>query len=252
MYSVDIRQALTWVATGAEVLALGRVCGLGLYRRYPFFAGYLAVDITRTLALSIFRLNPADLNYLLVWMVTEPLLVALEVLVGWELYRRVCEHYRNFEALRIRLLMISGVIGVSLCVLSLCLDRRNLIGQLAVVYEWLLARCVTFVLAAFLGTSALFFAHFRVPIRRNVLIHGWLLAPYYVSTTVYEIAIQLHANKYTSDGVFMGTQALIFLGWATLLSRRGETVEMWPEVTKTEFDATTAAKEQLLRIAREL
>jgi hypothetical protein len=50
----------------------------------------------------------------------------------------------------------------------------------------------------------------------------------------------------------MGIQTLIFLGWATLLSNRGETVEVWPEVTKAEYDATSAAKEQLLRIAREL
>jgi predicted aspartyl protease len=88
--------------------------------------------------------------------------------------------------------------------------------------------------------------------RRNVLVHGWLLTFYYVSLAIYAIAIQSHANKYASDCVFMGIQILIFLGWATLLSRRGETVEIWPEVTKAEYDATTAAKEQLLRIAREL
>jgi hypothetical protein len=249
---VDIRQVLTWTAVAAEVLALGRVCALGLYRRYPFFAAYLALDISRTLGSLVFRSTPVDVNYLLVWMMTEPLLVALELLMGWELYRRVCEHYRNFEALRGRLLIISGVIAISLCVLSICLDVSHLIGQLAVVYEWLLARCVTFVLAAFLATSALFFATFRVPMRRNVLIHGWLLASYYVSTAVYAIAIQAHANKYASDCVFMGIQTLIFLGWATLLSNRGETVEVWPEVTKAEYDATSAAKEQLLRIAREL
>jgi hypothetical protein len=79
-----------------------------------------------------------------------------------------------------------------------------------------------------------------------------LLAPYYATIAVYAIAIQLHANKYTFDCLLMGLQTLIFLGWATLLSRRGETVEVWPEVTKAEYDATTAAREELLRIVREL
>jgi hypothetical protein len=248
---VDIRGALTWTATGAELLALGRVCGPGLYRRYPFFAGYLAVDITRTLGLSIFRLNPANQDYLLVWMVTEPLFVALKSLAGWELYTRVCDHYRNFRVLRGRLLVVSGVIGMSLCALSFYLDTPHMVGQPLAVCEVFIARAVTLLLAS-LGAAALFFAHFRVPMRRNVLIHGWLLALYYVFTAVYLIAIQLHVNKYASDCLLMGIQTLIFLGWTTLLSGRGETVEVWPEVTKAEYDATTAAKEQLLRIAREL
>jgi hypothetical protein len=126
-----------------------------------------------------------------------------------------------------------------------------MVGQPLAVCEVFIARAVTLLLAS-LGAAALFFAHFRVPMRRNVLIHGWLLALYYVFTAVYLIAIQLHVNKYASDCLLMGIQTLIFLGWTTLLSGRGETVEVWPEVTKAEYDATTAAKEQLLRIAREL
>jgi hypothetical protein len=248
---VDIRQVLTWTAAGAEVLALGRVCGLGLYRRYPFFAGYLAIDIMRTLALSIFRLNPADSSYRLLWLITEPPLILLEGLMGWELYRRMCDHYRNFRVLRGRLLAVSGVIGMALCALSFHFGERHTIGRPVAVYWVYIAQAVTLVLAC-LGAAALFFTHFRVPMRRNVLVHGWLLTFYYVSLAIYAIAIQSHANKYASDCVFMGIQILIFLGWATLLSRRGETVEIWPEVTKAEYDATTAAKEQLLRIAREL
>jgi hypothetical protein len=252
VYSVDIRQVLIWTAAAAEALALGRVCALGLHRRYPFFAACLAISITQTLGLSVFRLNPAGRTYLLLWLVTEPLLVVLEVLVGWELYRRVCDHYRNFQALRGRLLVVSGVMGMSLCALSVYLDTPHLIGQSLAVYEVFTARCATFLLASFLGAAALFFTHFRVPMRRNVLVHGWLLALYYVSTAVYAIAFQAHANEYACDCLFMGIQTLIFVGWATLLSRRGETVEVWPEVSAAEYEATTAAKEQLLRIARDL
>jgi hypothetical protein len=249
---VDIRQVLTWTTAAAEVLALGRVCLARLYARYPCFTAYLGVDCARTVAAYGFRLVPSDTIYQLIWTSTEPVLLIVQILVCWELYSRVCDHYRHFRALRGRLLAVSGLVALLFCSLSLRRGIPSVEGQSLAVYEAFIARYTTFLLASFLGAAALFFAHFRVPIRRNVLMHGWLLAPYYVSTAVYAIAIQSHANKYASDCLFMGVHTIIFLGWATLLTRRGETVEVWPEVSKAEYDATTAAKEKLLRIAREL
>ncbi|MGA2185844.1 MAG: hypothetical protein ABSH47_22725 [Bryobacteraceae bacterium] len=250
---VDINQVLIYPVALAELAVLIRLWLLRLLRKYVWFAGYLAAAFLQGVLFSVLRLGPADARYAKVWIATISVIWVLQILAAWELYRRVCEHYRNFRVLGKRLLAIAALAGMLLCALTVRLDLNHIHWKWPAYWGMVLtARCLAFSLVAFLVTAALFFVRFHVPIRQNVLVHGWLIALFFAVKAASDLAYILRWNPRIAATVFMVAQLLLLLGWIVLLSKRGEIVDVWPEATEEEYAAEQARTARLIDIARKL
>lgn len=250
---MDINQILICPVAVVELSVVARLGFLRLHRRYIWFAAYLSADTLQGILFAIFGLSPADARYFRIWIAVIPILWLLQAGVALELYWRVCEHYRNFARVGRWLLVASAIGAVGICAVTLRLDLGHVDWRWPVYWGALLAqRCVTFVLAAFLGMSALFFVRFRVPIRRNVLVHGWLIAGYFAARALSAMAYILRMNPPIAATAHMLVQVPLFLAWIVLLSKKGETVDVWPEATEAEYAAERARTAGLIDIARKL
>jgi hypothetical protein len=214
----------------AASLLVSRLAALRAVGRYPIVASCVVVGALRMasglyLARSQVRLFGLD-GYGLQYVVTQPILWALYFLVILELFSITLEEYPGVRRLgRVTLFSVLGAIALA-CASLILVDRRAgvdpypFLGFLA-----LQERSVFIALSAVTLLLLLFIGHYRLPVRRNVLVlwtcfGGYFLLSAGLLTLRWYFGASFAPVRNLSNAVFY---IVALLGASVFLSRAGET-----------------------------
>jgi hypothetical protein len=225
--------ALWWTSIACCAFALGSLCVRGLVGRYPSFGSYLAFNLIRNLAMKSISGSPANHTYALIYFITEPLSLALWVLVTLELFRRICEQYRGIATLARKLLIGSLLVSVCAALATIVPDISAINWvRPAAQLVMLLERSVFTVLAIFLFLLSMFFGYYHAPMRDNTVRHMRILALYFcldACGTMAALVLHAFANGPTTTATMaiisrtlMIGSSCCMIGWGLALTRAGE------------------------------
>ena len=237
-------ECLRYAEQVAQLLLLVCLIRRGLARCYPMFAMYLAARVAR--AVSLLSLNYHGTLYATGWVLSEPILLVLQVLVVLELTDRVLECYPEVGHLTKVLvgssLGLGALVGGSLALVELG-DVRSQPLWLDVVmgaWKWNSLACA----CALLAQSA-WFSIFPLPMRRNVAIHRWILTFFIGITPAFASFFVRLKNLWLADHAVtfqLLLEIVCCLVWTVLLQRSGEQIR---------YRADWIAREDRGRVQRE-
>ena len=219
MYGVDVLQA---------VLAV-RLCQLGLRQRYPILFAYLVFSLFRAAALSYFLHYGTRLfglnGYALAYVLMRPLLWVFWFLLILELYNSALEPFAGVRVLG-QVLLWSALVTVVVgnCVLIL-LDQPAGFDPYPVLAGLALGERSVFLALSILVLLLVFLAaHYRLPLRRNVLVLCLFFSAYFVSNALLFALRRYFGSDFvaTRNLWHSAFHLLSLLGVLIFVSRKGE------------------------------
>ena len=237
----------------ARLLAFARVLSRG--RAYRWFAAYLAADAARDAALFFLRGRssvPANPAYAWVWILGEPVLLALLVYSTFELVAKIPPHYRgfgNYGRAKLRMLL---QLAIAAALLSSIIEARAYPWHLS-IHTWLplvitAKRLLTSALAAYLLFIAAWLSRVPVPMQPNLLRHASLFAAYLsleAGVTLWNMLFEHGRGAAGSNLVLTIGTCLLFLLWSALLTKKGEQSPERKVLSPEETAAIQQREEQL-------
>ena len=237
MPAVDaILEWLSWLEIAAYVVLYVRMRRQGLDRVYRVFGFYLLFRGARSIALAVlpwacYRVwgrpyGQFENNvYGWVWILTEPLVWLLQVLVVLELYSLVLHNFKGIASMG-RWVLLAGL-GVAILLSSVTLPSE--LSHSAQQYTMLrgyfvVSRGLDASLVIFLLFITAFLAWFPVPLNRNVVLYSMVYALYFITDTVAKLANNLvGAAAWSAVNIAGNCVDLLCLGvWIVFLDRSGE------------------------------
>ena len=211
----------------ASILTALRLWKFGLARRYPVLTAYL-------LYMAPYLAGPVVLNlrsvaYYRFWMVSEPLLWIIEILLVRELCGAVLERYRGIRTLGRWTMYASMVISVGFSILALrahldsALSNRS--PTLALVTG--MERGVTLALAIFLLLMLFLVSRYPMHLSRNVMLITVVFTTFFLTTTLGAILRTVFDRRLglKADVVLAALATVCVIAWMVLLTPAGEEVE---------------------------
>jgi len=221
----------------------------GLVPRYWAWWLFLVFQLLRGIAPALLSLN--SLLYARVFMVTEVVVDIVLVLSVYEWFRLLAGHYPGIKLAGTWFLNIGLGISFLACLATTGPDWRAIDWNAPLFYLVLLEkRVVVGVLAVFAVLVFLAFLAYRV--RANVIWHGLLLAAYLWLQSALSIADAwsgldaVHRTNIIREVVTI----FLYLGWAVLLTRHGEEVEIAARLSEDECIQLDRLNEELLTLAQ--
>lgn len=221
---------------------LGRIVWLKRVSEYPAMSTLFALQLTRSLWLAQYSTKSA--TYSVSYVLTEPLLVVAQALVVFELYRRILTSYGglSFFTRGTMAVVLAGSVALSA---ATHLPEFTPQGDLSVALKaaHLFETVVYTALLFFLVAIAAFMLWFPMPVRKNVLVHCFGFAAYFVISSATLFIRQLDIQQWgrlTSLWRIVASD-VVMAAWILLLSRRGE-----EESRNVSFHFTPASQERLL------
>ncbi len=164
-------------------------------------------------------------TYGVLWLVTEPFLALLYVLVVLELYTLVFQKYRGIASLGRWAVFAGLVLGIAIAALTLSADLSNPNEKFPLLrYFFVLQRGVTTSLLLFLLFLTVFLVWYPVPLSRNLIAHSVLFAVYFLCVTLAFLMRNLAGSNVAgvlNVGIALTTLAC-FVSWTAFLTRAGE------------------------------
>jgi len=232
-------QRVVWVlALSAQALLIVALVQRKLFRVYPFFGAYLAIDLGCSLALL--QIPYRTLAYAAAFRVYLSFDTVLQLGMAGELFQHLCRHFRQFREFgRFRFFMAVALLALTgLFFLAVFPGVPDTYPHLLVVW---IERWETSVLAITLALSWWVLTRFlalRPQMRSNALAHGRILIVFYAINAVGE-TLGLIARKATvglivvpsiNVGMLIGTLACL-AAWLIYLRRDGEQLLPEPSVS---------------------
>jgi len=221
---LDWLHALWLVTILAGALTVARLYRLGLHRVYRFFFWYLALRTLRSGVLLFLRSWPAAYGW--AWVLTQPLVWVLYVLIVLELYSLAFKDFRGIYTVSRRLM--AGALGLAVCIsaLSFLATRANPVERYPVIlYYTLIERGIDLSLVVFLFILAGFLVWYPVPLSRNALAHTMVYCVFFLSDTAALLirnVLGTQVNRSVNTGI-LAISSLCVLLWLFLFTREGET-----------------------------
>jgi hypothetical protein len=210
---------LVLAALLAAKLAVSR-----LFRVYKWFFFFLCFQITRSLVLLPFP--PNRRTYALVFLITEPILWLLYILVVLELYSLALRNHPGIASLSRWTLSAALVVSVVISAVTLRVDLSRPSGRYRLlVYYSVMERGLTFSLVLFLLLITVFLVWYPVSIRRNVVVHASVYSVYFLSMTMALLIRNVAGYQETTraiSAVLLLVDLVCFSLWIAVLNRRGE------------------------------
>jgi hypothetical protein len=213
-----------WVVVEATLLIL--LFRRKLARRYPLFVAFLVVEWIQMAALL--AVDPISQFYAKCWAASEILLLFALALAAVEVTRKILEYYpviKELASSSFGMIFTAGAVG-SVVLLQPFFDASNY--QPAQTYFVLkVLRWESLTLFAFLGAQAVWFRLFPIKMRRNVVLHRWLLALYGgavpgVSVFVYDLYERDRTVHTWINLSMMAIQISLMSAWCIWFTERGE------------------------------
>ena len=231
-----IVEYLSWLAVAGYVALYVRLRCQGLHRIYRVFAVYLLFRAARSVALATVPLawygvrDPwyvpfANNVYGWIWILTEPLVWVLHVLVVLELYSLVLQNYKGIASMGRWALLAGLTLGVVLSSATLPAELSHSAQRYAMLRSYLVvSRGLDASLVIFLLSITAFLAWFPVPLNRNVVLYSVVYALYFITGALAELAVNLRGiPAWNAVNIAVNGVDLLCLGvWIVLLNRAGE------------------------------
>lgn len=239
-------------------LTAGKLFRSGLFRRYRAFFAYLVFEVLFNAVLLFSDIKSGF--YFTFWVVTEPLVWLLCILMVLELYRLILEKHPGLYTLGRWVMYAALVISVTVSILSLLPKITPAMPQASKVMGYWLAteRGVDSSLAIFIFLMLIFLSRYPVPLSRNVVVHAIVFSIFFLSNTVVYLARSLFGLHLIDqiNLIMMAIPAVCVLAWLFLLNPQGEQVRaaepssMGPEHEERVLHHLNALNATLLRASR--
>jgi hypothetical protein len=235
------------IASGAAVVI--RLVAIGLASRYRGLAGWAAVSALSSILLLFFEHDP-DV-YLWVFITAYALEAVCIFFMVRKLFSSHLEAYQGIGAFAQKLL--SGLVGLS-AVISVFAIRQDWLSA-ASPADWTFTsvRIVDTGFAVFLASAGIFFARYRVPTRRNVLLLEAGATVYFTIQALAFLAIILIGNpaKLPASIVVEAADFSVFLYCVFAVTQAGESLPArhYDPVKQARVEALNA---EALRFAQQM
>jgi len=200
-----------------------KIAGSRLFRSYRWFTAFLATELAQFGASLCFKVNTRA--YGNVWLVTEPLLWVLHILIVLELYQRVLAGYKGISTLGRWVFMAAVVVAVTVALATLSPDLSNPSQKFRIIlYYSVLKRAIFSSVAIFLLFITGFLVWYPIPLNRNVVVFAMVYAPYFLGN----VAALLVRNVAGPDVTRAVSTAMLAIDcvcvsiWLVFLNRKGE------------------------------
>ena len=223
-------ETLLFSCLAGTAAVTGRFLWSGLITRYP--VTFAAVLFSAARLLSFLYVWSSGVRpfghdgYGLVYVTTQPMLWAFHFLIVVELFSVTLDEFSGIRRLG-KLALVSGLGAVGLAGAGLMiLDHRAGVDPYPFLgYLALQQRSVFMALSAVTVLLLLFITHYRLAVKRNVLILWACFGSYYVSNAVLMTLRWHFGADFASIRNLSGTvfYVLALAGATIFLSRRGET-----------------------------
>jgi len=211
---------VVWAATIiAQVLVITAFSARRILPEFRVFAAYLVVDVFRSLLLLWFGRSAYSAAYRVVWVATEPFLLALQALIVLEFYRLLYRAYPGIEAFARVLIAVAAGVALIVTFGTLQIDLHRVVWKIPDVQRlFVVKRLVSSLLGVILVSTMLFFP--RAPSARNVLLHGWLLTLLFLAAAGGFFGINFGAATQWMGALFLTVQLGSYIAWALGLRSR--------------------------------
>ncbi|MFB3777079.1 MAG: hypothetical protein ACE141_05685 [Bryobacteraceae bacterium] len=194
-----------------------------LHKPYASFLVYLCAGVVQA---GLLMLVPARTNrYAWVFLVSQPVIWLLSVLVVLELYSMALRKHPGIATLSRWVLSASMVLAAGIASLSLSADLSRPAGAYrTLVYFSVIERGIVSSLVLFLLMITVFLVLFPISIRRNTVLHATVLSIHFLSVALglflrnvagYQITAAINTSLICVDCV-------CFVLWLAWLNRAGE------------------------------
>jgi hypothetical protein len=217
-----------WLGSiGFTILLIVRLSHTGLWRRYTCFFSLLCASVAQSLI--HLPLKPNSREYAWAYLVTQPVIWILYILVVLELYSLVLKSHQGIATLGRWVLLVGSAVAVSLSMLSLVADLPSSAGQsnpllACLAYYTVIERGLAASLVLFLLIIVAFLAWFPVPLSRNIILYATLYTAYFLGSSMMLLVRNVMGVKLTPvvSACLIGVLDLCLLGWVLLLNPEGE------------------------------
>jgi hypothetical protein len=237
MPAIDaILEYLSWLEIVAYVVLFVRLRRQGLHRVYRVFALYLLFRAARSVALAVLPwacygiwgrpYGQFENNvYGWVWVLTEPLVWVLQVLVVLELYSLVRQNFKGIASMGRWVLLAGLTVAILLSSVTLPSELSHSAQHYTLLRSYfVVSRGLDASLVIFLLFISAFLAWFPVPLNRNVVLYSMVYALYFITDTLAKLASNLvGASAWSAVNIAGNCVDLLCLGvWIAFLNRLGE------------------------------
>ena len=244
---------LRWGWVIAEAILLILLFRRGLASRYRWFVTFLVVELTQMI--TLLSLDPGSAIYAKYWAASEVLLLLALGFAVVEVTKRILEHYRHVNELAASSFGMTFCFGFAAAIVLLLPFLEASSWQpthtylLVKVLRW---ESVTVFL--FLAAQVLWFKLFPIKMRRNVVLHRWLLAFYGgavpgASVFLYDLFDRDKIKRTWINLGMMGLQICLLGSWCLWFNTSGEKdEEQAADVWQSEDRQTELNSEEHLSI----
>jgi hypothetical protein len=226
MLAFRLEQILWVVSALAQFAVFLRLLHAGLLRRYVWLAAYMLADVC--VATAMVWIPRRTNSYAIAYMVTRPLLAALQVGIAIECYRRMWEHYRNADATACRIGCLAVSAAAFACLLLTPVEFGGVNWSAPwVPLVWMFYRYVGSCLASFLVISWLMSSRIASMVMRGNVVVNLICATAYFTIQALECAALNLCRFHQPETDTIGAAHLVLASatlvtWAILLASSGE------------------------------
>ena len=253
----ELERFLWFGNTLLGVVLLLRLVLLRLHRIYLWFFYYLCTSVVQSLLGIDLMADPH--RYAWLYILSQPLIWFLFILIVLELYSLVLKNHRGIASLSRWTLMAGLGISIAISFFTLLPDLHRIEGPYPVLlYYSVIERGIISSLVVFLLLILAFLVLYPVPLSRNLLVHAVVYCVYFLSSTLTLFIRHMagFATTRTVSTMLIGLTTLCLMAWIAFLRRTGEVRTIivghrWrPEDEERLVEQLDAINSVLLRSAR--
>jgi len=241
---------LTIGGTALTVALMVRLIALGLWRRYPWFVGYLmALSIESGLLAAIHRQKVGVQQG--VWLATRLVTVFLELEAVLEIFGRWTVSFPGIGAFGRKLFVFLLIVATVVATLTIPVGWPNAGWDRVLRGAVVANRGAVIGLAMFLILTIGFFWKFGGPVTPNLRRHTWAMTAYVSATTIsyFVVLYVTHWGRALVGNVLMPSVTLASLiYWLVALRRDGEAQPETPR-NDPEWEEAEEMNRQMQKLA---
>ena len=204
------------------LLLIARILLSRLETAYGWFLAFLFVSVAQSAAVL---LAPNEEIYGWIFVITQPVVWVLFILVVLELYSRVLQKHPGIATLGQWTVLGALPISIGVSILTLIPELSGSPGRYPILFYYsVVERGLMSSLVVFLLLIAGFLVWFPVSLSRNAVLHAMVYAVYFLSATMALFVENLQGEgfKATVSTFLIGVTDVCLLVWIAFLNRQGE------------------------------
>jgi len=227
----DFSRLFELISVFGSALAAWKLYRAGLHRRYRIFFAYLVFQIPYISCAFVREWRPGV--YWRLFVISEPLMMILYVLIVLELYRLVLERYQGLYTLGRWAMGVAMAIALAVSVISLRATPAVAKGQSQgqkfswIIYELKVEARLDLALVLFILLIIWFLSRYPIRLSRNVVVYTIVYSVFFFANSFGLVLwlFQINVEDAVNTGL-MGIASACAVAWWLGLSRKGEEIQV--------------------------